>query len=212
MPNPLEKRKSLLDRASQFNDNISSNLGFDGLNKLKNDSLEAMDAGIQKHIVNPITEAGYPNAGAGIGTAISAPVRTVASLVPESAASAAATFFPAGKVTKLFNPAEESFLIKSIKAAHPEATDDVVKTSLLNLEKQQAARNTGKDLADAKMVQRDTIAANQLDALTTKPAPVSIISGKDIPIPEAFVQTARTTNTVGDDMLRRSALSRAAGK
>ena len=203
-----EKKRSLLKRASQFNDDVSNSIGFDKINKYKHDALDAMDESIQKHVVNPISEAGYPNVGAGIGTAISAPVRTAAEFVPESAASTAMTFFPAAKVTKLFNPAEESFLIKSIKNSHPGISEEAVNSNLLNMEKQYAARQAGKDLANPAMAQQDTRAASQIDALNTKAKPDTITAGKDIPILDANAQTARTSNSVSDELIRRAALTK----
>jgi hypothetical protein len=69
------------------------------LSAAKRGALEGADSWLQENVVNPISEAGYPNVGAGLGTAASTGLQVAADRIPTSSEELAMSL-PVGRVIK----------------------------------------------------------------------------------------------------------------
>lgn len=104
------------NRAAALNEYLNENLGLNYVKRKKGEFLAGADDAIQKHVVNPITEAGYPNVGAGLGTALSTPLQVAADQIPSSTSDIAMSALMVPNMKSLGNTAAAA-----VRAISPEA-------------------------------------------------------------------------------------------
>lgn len=211
MPNPLENER----RVRALNRWAGENLGLDYLKDKKDELMQNVDSGIQEHIVNPITEAGYPNVGAGIGTAISTPLQAISDQIPTTLPDIGMAMVPVpgmkleGKATRaIFTPQQEEQIITKLAKMHP-GQPDIINAKLAAMEKQAADKIKGAYHGDVGGIKSKDAQA----ALTYKPKQDNIVhdasSTAQLPVAQ---ESAKRYMSTAEEQVRRSALAKAAAK